>query len=71
MSILILAFDGCHEPHLNFLADERRLSDMQRREMAKILEIEDAKKGEDRFRNSKKAAPLIHNQRTGASLYPS
>jgi hypothetical protein len=67
LSILILAFDGCHEPHLNFLADERRLSDMQRRE----IEIEDAKKGEDRFRNSKKAAPLIHNQRTGASLYPS
>jgi BlaI family penicillinase repressor len=40
------AFGGAVEPLLNFLAEERKLSDKQRRELAKILQSEEAKKGE-------------------------
>ncbi len=45
-SFLNQAFDGAVEPLLNFLAEERKLTDKQRRELVKILEIEEAKKGE-------------------------
>ncbi len=39
-------FDGAVEPLLNFLAEERKLSDRQRRELLKILQNEEARKGE-------------------------
>lgn len=38
-------FDGAVEPLLNFLAEERKLTDKQRRELAKILQNEEARKG--------------------------
>ena len=38
-------FDGAVEPLLNFLAEERKLTDKQRRELLKILQNEDARKG--------------------------
>lgn len=38
-------FDGAVEPLLNFLAEERKLSDKQRRELLKILQNEEARKG--------------------------
>jgi len=38
-------FDGAVEPLLNFLAEERKLSDRQRRELLKILQNEEARKG--------------------------
>jgi BlaI family penicillinase repressor len=44
-SLLDHAFDGTVEPLLNFLAEERRLSDRQRRELLKILQNEEAKQG--------------------------
>jgi BlaI family penicillinase repressor len=37
-------FDGAVEPLLNFLAEERKLSDRQRRELLKILQNEEARK---------------------------
>ncbi len=40
------AFGGTVEPLLNFLAEERKLSDRQRRELLKILQNEEARKGE-------------------------
>ena len=42
------AFDGAVEPLLNFLAEERKLSDKQRKEFLRILQEEKAKKGESR-----------------------
>ena len=39
-------FGGAVEPLLNFLAEERKLSDRQRRELLKILQNEEARKGE-------------------------
>jgi len=45
-SLLDRAFDGTVEPLLNFLAEERKLSDKQRRELLKILQKEKAKQGE-------------------------
>jgi BlaI family penicillinase repressor len=39
-------FDGAVEPLLNFLAEERKLSDRQRKELLKILQNEEARKGE-------------------------
>lgn len=47
-SLLDRAFDGTVEPLLNFLAEERKLSDRQRRELLKILQNEEAKRGEKR-----------------------
>jgi BlaI family penicillinase repressor len=47
-SLLDRAFDGTVEPLLNFLAEERKLSDKQRRELLKILQNEEAKQGEKR-----------------------
>ena len=44
-SLLDRAFDGTVEPLLNFLAEERKLSDRQRRELLKILQNEEAKQG--------------------------
>ena len=38
-------FDGAVEPLLNFLAEERKLTDKQRGELAKILQNEEARKG--------------------------
>ena len=38
-------FDGAVEPLLNFLAEERKLTDRQRRELLKILQNEEARKG--------------------------
>ena len=38
-------FDGAVEPLLNFLAEERKLTDKQRRELAKILQNDEARKG--------------------------
>ena len=38
-------FDGAVEPLLNFLAEERKFSDRQRRELLKILQNEEARKG--------------------------
>ncbi len=40
------AFDGTVEPLLNFLAEERKLSDKQREELVKILQNEESRKGE-------------------------
>ncbi len=39
------AFDGAVEPLLNFLAEERKLSDKQRKDLVKILQNEEARKG--------------------------
>jgi BlaI family penicillinase repressor len=39
------AFDGAVEPLLNFLAEERKLTDKQRQELARILKNEEASKG--------------------------
>lgn len=39
------AFDGAVEPLLNFLVEERKLTDKQRGELAKILQNEEARKG--------------------------
>jgi BlaI family penicillinase repressor len=47
-SLLDRAFDGTVEPLLNFLAEERKLSDRQRRQLLKILQNEEAKQGEKR-----------------------
>ena len=47
-SLLDRAFDGTVEPLLNFLAEERKLSDKQRRELLKILQNEKAKQGVQR-----------------------
>ena len=47
-SLLDRAFDGTVEPLLNFLAEERKLSDKQRRELLKILQNEETKQGEKR-----------------------
>jgi len=47
-SLLDRAFGGTVEPLLNFLAEERKLSDKQRRELLKILQNEEAKQGEKR-----------------------
>ncbi len=44
-SFLNQAFDGTVEPLLSFLAEERKLTDKQRKELARILEKEEAKKG--------------------------
>ncbi len=46
-SFLDQAFGGGLEPLLNFLAEERQLSEKERRELAKILEAEKTRKGED------------------------
>ena len=43
-SFLDQAFDGTVEPLLNFLAEERKLSAKQRKELCKILQAEKAKK---------------------------
>jgi BlaI family penicillinase repressor len=45
-SFLNRAFDGTVEPLLNFLADERKLTDKRRRELLKILRNEEAGRGE-------------------------
>ena len=42
------AFDGAVEPLLNFLAEERKLSDELRKEFLRILQEEKNKKGESR-----------------------
>ena len=47
-SFLDQAFGGGLEPLLNFLAEERQLSEKERRELVKILEAEKTRKGEDR-----------------------
>lgn len=39
------AFGGTVEPLLNFLAEERKLSDKQRNDLLKILQNEEARKG--------------------------
>jgi BlaI family penicillinase repressor len=39
------AFGGTVEPLLNFLAEERKLTDKQREELARILQKEEASKG--------------------------
>jgi BlaI family penicillinase repressor len=44
-SLLDLAFDGTVGPLLSFLAEERKLSAKQRRELLKILQNEEAKQG--------------------------
>lgn len=38
------AFGGTVEPLVNFLAEERKLSDKQRKDLAKILQSEEARK---------------------------
>jgi len=38
-------FDGAVEPLLNFLAEERKLTDKQRQELARILQNEEDRKG--------------------------
>ena len=45
-SLLNQAFDGAVEPMLHFLARDRKLSDAQRRELARLLREEDEKNGE-------------------------
>jgi BlaI family penicillinase repressor len=47
-SFLDQAFGGGLEPLLNFLAEERKLSDKQRKELAEIIESEKARKGENK-----------------------
>lgn len=44
-SLLNQAFDGAVEPMLHFLARDRKLSDAQRRELARLLREEDEKSG--------------------------
>jgi BlaI family penicillinase repressor len=43
-SLLDQAFDGAVEPMLDFLADDRKLSEKQRRQLLRLLQEEDAKK---------------------------
>jgi BlaI family penicillinase repressor len=44
-SLLNQAFDGAVEPMLHFLARDRKLSERQRRELARLLRAEDEKSG--------------------------
>jgi BlaI family penicillinase repressor len=44
-SLLNQAFDGAVEPMLHFLARDRKLSERQRRELARLLREEDEKRG--------------------------
>jgi BlaI family penicillinase repressor len=41
------AFGGTVEPLLNFLAEERKLTDKQRKELARILQNEEDRKGRE------------------------
>ena len=43
-SLLDQAFDGAVEPMLDFLADDRKLTEKQRRQLLQLLQEEDAKK---------------------------
>ena len=43
-SLLDQAFDGAVEPMLDFLADDRKLTEKQRRQLLRLLQEEDAKK---------------------------
>lgn len=47
-SLLNQAFDGAVEPLLNFLAEDRKLTKKQRRELARMLEEEESKRGDEK-----------------------
>jgi len=47
LSVLLRqAFDGAVEPLLHFLTQERKLSEKERRELIRLLQAEDMKRGE-------------------------